>query len=110
MTRGHVSCLHMLVLGGADADAGIAHTLEHLIFMVNVGIMRRDTKLSNTRLQGSKSFTYKGVLDRLATRAYAYTNAWTAVDHTGYVLDTAGWEGFAQIVRSLVPSPPVDDC
>lgn len=35
----------------------------------------------------------------MATRAYAYTNAWTAVDHTGYNLVTAGWEGFAQIVR-----------
>jgi Zn-dependent M16 (insulinase) family peptidase len=47
---------------------------------------------------GSKSYRYKGLLDKLATRAYSNTNAWTAVDHTAYTLDTAGWEGFAQIL------------
>ena len=61
-------------------DSGAPHTLEHLCFM------------------GSKSFQYKGVLDKLATRAYSNTNAWTATDHTAYTLDTAGWEGFAQIL------------
>lgn len=61
-------------------DSGAPHTLEHLIFM------------------GSKSYKYKGVLDKLATRAYSNTNAWTATDHTAYTLDTAGWEGFAQIL------------
>ncbi|KAG0645233.1 Uncharacterized protein D0Z07_8948 [Hyphodiscus hymeniophilus] len=61
-------------------DSGSPHTLEHLVFM------------------GSKSYQYKGVLDKLATRAYSNTNAWTATDHTAYTLDTAGWEGFAQIL------------
>lgn len=61
-------------------DSGSPHTLEHLCFM------------------GSKSYQYKGVLDRLATRAYSNTNAWTANDHTAYTLETAGWEGFAQIL------------
>jgi len=61
-------------------DSGSPHTLEHLCFM------------------GSKSYRYKGVLDKLATRAYSNTNAWTATDHTAYTLDTAGWEGFAQIL------------
>ena len=61
-------------------DSGAPHTLEHLIFM------------------GSKSYRYKGVLDKLATRAYSFTNAWTATDHTAYTLDTAGWAGFAQIL------------
>lgn len=61
-------------------DSGAPHTLEHLCFM------------------GSKSFKYKGVLDKLATRAYSNTNAWTDTDHTAYTLDTAGWEGFAQIL------------
>jgi Zn-dependent M16 (insulinase) family peptidase len=61
-------------------DSGAPHTLEHLVFM------------------GSKSYKYKGVLDKLATRAYSNTNAWTATDHTAYTLDTAGWEGFAQIL------------
>ncbi|KAI9818133.1 MAG: hypothetical protein M1827_000758 [Pycnora praestabilis] len=61
-------------------DSGAPHTLEHLIFM------------------GSKSYRFKGVLDKLATRAYSNTNAWTATDHTAYTLDTAGWEGFAQIL------------
>jgi len=61
-------------------DSGAPHTLEHLCFM------------------GSKSYKYKGVLDKLATRAYSTTNAWTATDHTAYTLDTAGWAGFAQIL------------
>ena len=61
-------------------DSGAPHTLEHLCFM------------------GSKSYKYKGFLDRLATRAYSNTNAWTATDHTAYTLDTAGWAGFAQIL------------
>jgi len=61
-------------------DSGSPHTLEHLVFM------------------GSKSYQYKGLLDKLANRAYSNTNAWTATDHTAYTLDTAGWEGFAQIL------------
>jgi Zn-dependent M16 (insulinase) family peptidase len=32
------------------------------------------------------------------SRAYSGTNAWTATDHTAYTLDTAGWEGFSQIL------------
>ena len=61
-------------------DSGSPHTLEHLCFM------------------GSKNYQYKGVLDKLANRAYSNTNAWTANDHTAYTLDTAGWAGFAQIL------------
>ncbi|KAI1376635.1 Metalloenzyme, LuxS/M16 peptidase-like protein [Hypoxylon crocopeplum] len=61
-------------------DSGAPHTLEHLVFM------------------GSKSYQYKGLLDRLASRAYGSTNAWTATDHTAYTLETAGWDGFAQIL------------
>lgn len=61
-------------------DSGAPHTLEHLVFM------------------GSKTYKYKGLLDKLAARAYSTTNAWTAVDHTAYTLDTAGWDGFAQIL------------
>ncbi|KAI2621774.1 Metalloenzyme, LuxS/M16 peptidase-like protein [Hypoxylon sp. NC1633] len=59
-------------------DSGAPHTLEHLVFM------------------GSKSYHYKGLLDKLASRAYGNTNAWTATDHTAYTLETAGWAGFAQ--------------
>jgi Zn-dependent M16 (insulinase) family peptidase len=61
-------------------DSGAPHTLEHLCFM------------------GSKSYKFKGFLDKLATRAYSGTNAWTATDHTAYTLETAGWAGFAQIL------------
>lgn len=61
-------------------DSGAPHTLEHLVFM------------------GSKSYQYKGLLDKLASRAYSSTNAWTATDHTAYTIDTAGWDGFAQIL------------
>lgn len=61
-------------------DSGAPHTLEHLIFM------------------GSRSHQYKGILDKLANRAYSSTNAWTDTDHTNYTLETAGWAGFAQIL------------
>jgi Zn-dependent M16 (insulinase) family peptidase len=61
-------------------DSGSPHTLEHLIFM------------------GSKHYPYKGLLDKLATRAYSTTNAWTATDHTAYTLDSGGYAAFAQIL------------
>jgi Zn-dependent M16 (insulinase) family peptidase len=78
-------------------DSGAPHTLEHLVFM------------------GSKSYRFKGVLDKLANRAYSNTNAWTATDHTAYTLDTAGWEGFAQILpvyleHVLVPTLTNEGC
>ncbi|KAH6845408.1 Metalloenzyme, LuxS/M16 peptidase-like protein [Chaetomium sp. MPI-CAGE-AT-0009] len=78
-------------------DSGAPHTLEHLVFM------------------GSKSYKYKGLLDKLAGRAYSNTNAWTAVDHTAYTLETAGWEGFAQILpvyleHVIVPNITDDAC
>ncbi|KEF50841.1 uncharacterized protein A1O9_13105, partial [Exophiala aquamarina CBS 119918] len=63
-----------------DDDSGAPHTLEHLCFM------------------GSKSYKYKGFLDKVATRAYSATNAWTGTDHTAYTLETAGWAGFAQVL------------
>jgi Zn-dependent M16 (insulinase) family peptidase len=61
-------------------DSGAPHTLEHLCFM------------------GSKAYHYKGLLDKLATRLYSTTNAWTAVETTTYTLDTAGWAAFAQLL------------
>ncbi|KAF2684830.1 metallopeptidase [Lentithecium fluviatile CBS 122367] len=61
-------------------DSGSPHTLEHLCFM------------------GSRRYPFKGVLDKVATRAYSDTNAWTDVAETVYTLATAGWEGFAQIL------------
>jgi Zn-dependent M16 (insulinase) family peptidase len=61
-------------------DSGAPHTLEHLCFM------------------GSKSFRYKGFLDKLATRQYSMTNAGTDTDRTIYELVTAGWEAFANML------------
>ncbi|RDA87601.1 hypothetical protein CP532_3949 [Ophiocordyceps camponoti-leonardi (nom. inval.)] len=61
-------------------DSGAPHTLEHLVFM------------------GSRSYRYKGLLDKLSSRAYSSTNAWTATDHTAYTLETAGWDGFSQVL------------
>lgn len=61
-------------------DSGAPHTLEHLCFM------------------GSKAYHYKGLLDKLATRFYSMTNAWTATETTTYTLDTAGWEAFATML------------
>ena len=78
-------------------DSGAPHTLEHLVFM------------------GSKSYRYKGLLDKLAGRAYSSTNAWTAVDHTAYTLESAGWDGFAQILpvyleHVILPNITDDAC
>lgn len=61
-------------------DSGAPHTLEHLCFM------------------GSKNYPYKEILDKLSTRAYSIINAATWTDHTSYTLESAGWEGFAQIL------------
>ena len=78
-------------------DSGAPHTLEHLCFM------------------GSKSYHFKGLLDKLATRAYSGTNAWTATDQTAYTLETAGWAGFAQILpvyleHLIVPTLTDEGC
>jgi Zn-dependent M16 (insulinase) family peptidase len=78
-------------------NSGAPHTLEHLIFM------------------GSKHYKYKGLLDKLAGRAYSGTNAWTATDHTAYTLETAGWDGFAQILpiyleHVILPNITDDAC
>ncbi|CEF67320.1 Presequence protease, mitochondrial [Strongyloides ratti] len=65
----------------ANCDAGLPHTLEHLVFM------------------GSKEYPYKGILDIIANRCLASgTNAWTAQDHTCYTLSTAGSNGFFKIL------------
>ena len=56
---------------------GLPHTLEHLIFL------------------GSELYPYKGVLDLAANHCLAQgTNAWTAIDHTCYTVETAGSQGF----------------
>jgi Zn-dependent M16 (insulinase) family peptidase len=47
---------------------------------------------------GSRKYPFKGVLDKIATRSYSDTNAWTDVQETVYTLSTAGWEGFAQLL------------
>jgi Zn-dependent M16 (insulinase) family peptidase len=47
---------------------------------------------------GSRKYPYKGVLDKIATRSYSDTNAWTDNSETVYTLSSAGWAGFAQIL------------
>lgn len=45
------------------------------------------------------SFFTKGLLDLLANRCLAQgTNAWTATDHTCYTIETAGSEGFINML------------
>jgi Zn-dependent M16 (insulinase) family peptidase len=66
-------------------DSGCPHTLEHLVFM------------------GSDKYPYKGVLDNLANRAFsAGTNAWTDTDNTVYTIETAGQQGFLQLLPIYV--------
>ncbi|EJD03900.1 uncharacterized protein FOMMEDRAFT_19228 [Fomitiporia mediterranea MF3/22] len=66
-------------------DSGCPHTLEHLVFM------------------GSKKYPYKGIIDHLANRGFSNgTNAWTADDYTCYTVETAGSQGFLQILPIYV--------
>ena len=52
---------------------------------------------------GSRKYPYKGIIDRLANRGFANgTNAWTESDHTCYTVDTAGSQGFLQILPIYV--------
>ena len=60
-------------------DSGAPHTLEHLIF------------------SASRSYN-KGFLDRLASRSYSWTNAYTDDDVTLYELEAAGQDGFANLL------------
>lgn len=47
---------------------------------------------------GSRRYPYKGILDKIATRSYSDTNAWTDTAETVYTLSSAGWDGFAQLL------------
>ncbi|KAJ1495586.1 hypothetical protein T484DRAFT_1762021 [Baffinella frigidus] len=78
---------HVVVSTECESDDGLPHTLEHLVFL------------------GSEKFPYKGVLDKVANRAFATgTNAYTDVHHTAYTLTTAGCEGLLSLLPSNVSS------
>lgn len=63
----------------ASNDAGLPHTLEHLVFC------------------GSERYK-RGYLDTLASRSLSTgTNAYTAQDHTCYEIVTAGWNGMNDV-------------
>ena len=68
---------NLVVATEIHEDSGAPHTLEHLVFTA------------------SRSYL-KGFLDRLATRSYGETNAYTDTDRTVYQLECVGWDGFAQ--------------
>ncbi|KAJ3296826.1 hypothetical protein HDU79_005618 [Rhizoclosmatium sp. JEL0117] len=75
----------IVVATGAANDAGLAHTLEHLVFC------------------GSKEHPRRGFLDTLATRSLSTgSNAYTADDHTSYSIVTAGAEGLARVLPVLL--------
>ncbi|CAG8584128.1 538_t:CDS:10 [Diversispora eburnea] len=66
-------------------DYGCPHTLEHLVFL------------------GSELYPYNGVLDVLANQSLAQsTNAWTSQDSTCYTIDTAGSQGFLNLLPIYV--------
>ena len=76
-TESPIVHVHICLSTDANNNQGLPHTLEHLIF------------------HGSEKYSYKAVLDTLATRLLASkVNAWTAKDHTCYKLSTAGLDGF----------------
>ena len=79
--RGPLVMGYLTLATESHSDDGCPHTLEHLVFM------------------GSAAWPYKGVLDLLANRSLSQgTNAWTDVDHTCYTLETAGSEGFLNLL------------
>lgn len=47
---------------------------------------------------GSKKYPYKGLLDKLSATQLSSTNAWTSQDQTCYTLNTAGDEGFLNLL------------
>ncbi|TPX40564.1 hypothetical protein SeMB42_g05945 [Synchytrium endobioticum] len=64
-----------------ENDAGLPHTLEHLIFC------------------GSTSIPQRGYLDCLASRCLSTgTNAYTTEDHTNYTLTCAGEDGMVEVL------------
>lgn len=71
---------YLVVATEIHDDSGAPHTLEHLCFF------------------GSQSYPNCNFLQRLITRSYGSDNAWTAVDNTTYLLTTAGWPNFAQVL------------
>ncbi|PXF49296.1 hypothetical protein BWQ96_00870 [Gracilariopsis chorda] len=77
------------------SNAGHPHTLEHIVFL------------------GSEKHPVRGYLDNLACRCIADgTNAWTDNDHTAYTCATAGFDGFANLLPSLldhVLRPKIND-
>ena len=75
-----------VVLTEADDDDGLPHTLEHMIF------------------KGSERYP-KGLLQAVGNHCMSgQVNAYTALDHTCYTVDTAGSEGF------LILLPVYLDC
>ena len=65
--------------------AGLAHTLEHLIFC------------------GSEKYVNRGYLDTIALRALSTgTNAYTCEDHTGYTVVTASGQGMSAVLPVFV--------
>ncbi|KAE9546710.1 hypothetical protein FO519_010078, partial [Halicephalobus sp. NKZ332] len=61
-------------------DSGLAHTLEHLVFI------------------GSKKYPYAKFLTSLAERSYGYINAFTSFDNTAFSIKTVGAEGFVKLL------------
>jgi Zn-dependent M16 (insulinase) family peptidase len=54
-------------------------------------------------VRGSAQWPFKGVLDLLANRNLSQgTNAWTDIDSTVYTLETAGSEGFLNLLPVYV--------
>ena len=52
---------------------------------------------------GSEKYPYKGILDLFANRGFSRgTNAWTDDDHTAFTVDTAGEQGFLQLLPIFV--------
>ena len=65
----------------ADDNDGLAHTLEHLVFL------------------RSEDYPYRGIVHPLASRCLAdRVNAWTSHDHTCYTISTAGTSGLLAIL------------
>jgi Zn-dependent M16 (insulinase) family peptidase len=48
---------------------------------------------------GSEKYPYKGIIAHFANRGFSNgPNAWTATDHTAYIVSTAGEQGILQML------------
>jgi hypothetical protein len=84
-------------------DTGCPHTLEQSAYFASIIQAVYIWCFNSLVFMGSEKYPYKGIIDHLANRGFSTgTNAWTDTDHTAYTVNTAGEQGFLQILPIYV--------